>query len=533
MLVINKNFLKSLGLLIFSLSLSIFVFITSVNTLVPARDSGAFLYAGQQVLNGSIPYRDIWDHKTPLVYYINAIGIAITPTSLWGIWLIEIVSLFLVFSVIGKILIKKFGFFTGLIGELSLLLLIPKLLVGGNQVEEYGLLFQSLGFLFVLNSIYTGKGSEKNKVINEICLGLLGGLLFLLKPNLIGIVIAYFATLLIFRNRIIDSGKKILIAVASFSIVVGLAVMYLTLNGAFNQFIDQVIIFNSIYARSGIRSIGTVLMYLFTSMYPLSIVFVGLPYYFLKLKKKISSDEFFIVVWVVIEVILCLISKREYNQYFLTIVIPLSLFASYLYKEYDVKFKNISGKLLLFFLVVLVFSVLNVKEISLDFKKFDEHEPFSKQLIFRSYLYNNFQEHQQTLDLIRYNTEPSDKILIWGSEPSLLFLSNRKSVDKYYYQFRLFLPGYDTREERLNELDNDIENTIPKIIIDASTSTVDTEIDKYPQSPPLDINAYRIWLKKTGNVESEQVLRLISFISLKYNVLAPIYGGEWNVYKRK
>ena len=39
------------------------------------RDSGVFIYTGKQVLDGKIPYLDVWDHKGPLLYYINAFGL--------------------------------------------------------------------------------------------------------------------------------------------------------------------------------------------------------------------------------------------------------------------------------------------------------------------------------------------------------------------------------------------------------------------------------------------------------------------------
>ena len=36
------------------------------------RDEGAYGYIGQRILAGELPYRDVFDHKTPVVYYIYA-----------------------------------------------------------------------------------------------------------------------------------------------------------------------------------------------------------------------------------------------------------------------------------------------------------------------------------------------------------------------------------------------------------------------------------------------------------------------------
>src|SRR5205823_544674 len=53
--------------------------------------AGVFFYAAQRVLRGGLPYRDIWDHKPPGVYAIDAIGLALGGTA--GVWGVQLVSL--------------------------------------------------------------------------------------------------------------------------------------------------------------------------------------------------------------------------------------------------------------------------------------------------------------------------------------------------------------------------------------------------------------------------------------------------------
>ena len=57
---------------------------------VPYRDSGVFLYVGQRILDGDMPYRDIWDHKPPGIHLVNAIGLAVAGGSMWGVWTIRL-----------------------------------------------------------------------------------------------------------------------------------------------------------------------------------------------------------------------------------------------------------------------------------------------------------------------------------------------------------------------------------------------------------------------------------------------------------
>src|SRR5579885_833747 len=74
--------------------------------LVPSRmllsrgqsdDSAVFAYVGWAMKHGLMPYRDIWDHKGPLLYYLQYAGFSLTPNSTLGIGLIEVVALCVAF----------------------------------------------------------------------------------------------------------------------------------------------------------------------------------------------------------------------------------------------------------------------------------------------------------------------------------------------------------------------------------------------------------------------------------------------------
>lgn len=61
--------------------------------LSPGDDPSVYLYVGRQILNGGEPYRDAWDHKQPLAYFVFALAQIFSPNSLWGIWWIEWIAL--------------------------------------------------------------------------------------------------------------------------------------------------------------------------------------------------------------------------------------------------------------------------------------------------------------------------------------------------------------------------------------------------------------------------------------------------------
>ena len=55
-------------------------------------DSSVFLYIGKMMQNGYVPYRDLFDHKGILLYFIQFLGNVITPGSFTGMWLLEAVN---------------------------------------------------------------------------------------------------------------------------------------------------------------------------------------------------------------------------------------------------------------------------------------------------------------------------------------------------------------------------------------------------------------------------------------------------------
>ncbi len=156
------------------------------NMTLPSRDSGVFLYVGWRFLNGDLPYRDVWDHKPPLIYFVDALGLTFTPHSLWGVWFLQIIFIFFTLFFIYKLLDREFGLYAALTGIVILTSGILTILEKGNVTEEYALVFQAWCFwLFV-------RAWKKDFPIRfSFWIGLLGGLAFNFKQTTIGIWITY------------------------------------------------------------------------------------------------------------------------------------------------------------------------------------------------------------------------------------------------------------------------------------------------------------------------------------------------------
>ena len=121
--------------------IGILAFIVSLNSSTtpfwsrePGVDSGVFLYVAQRLSYGEMPYLDNFDHKGPLLYLVDRIALLISPT--YGIWIMELIILFISFIIFYKI--------SGLITNNRLIpliivttaaMFIPEFYNEGNTVE--------------------------------------------------------------------------------------------------------------------------------------------------------------------------------------------------------------------------------------------------------------------------------------------------------------------------------------------------------------------------------------------------------------
>ena len=69
----------------------------------PWDDTNCFFTVGRGITQGMVPYRDLYEQKGPLLYFIYSIAYLISGNSFIGAYLIEIVSNFLFLIISAKI----------------------------------------------------------------------------------------------------------------------------------------------------------------------------------------------------------------------------------------------------------------------------------------------------------------------------------------------------------------------------------------------------------------------------------------------
>lgn len=164
----------------------------------PWDDANCFFTLGRGILHGLVPYRDLYEQKGPLLYFIYALVALLSEKSFIGAWLIELVTTS-VFAVYSWKLIKLFT-------EPSkyMLVLMPLFLgitysngmfnFGGNA-EEFCFPLLTVAFYFGLRAIINGNGLPSNK--ETFFCGLITGILFWIKFTLIGFIAGFCIYILV------------------------------------------------------------------------------------------------------------------------------------------------------------------------------------------------------------------------------------------------------------------------------------------------------------------------------------------------
>lgn len=201
-------------------------------------DGGFYAYFGQAILHGQVPYRDVWDDKPPLGYYLNALGQGVFGQNAWGVWWSGVVWILACCVLLLFVFKRIFGTIpAGLLSCLFLAgLMNPQLFEGANLMEVYSLAPQ-VGVVGITYLYFT----HGRKIRFTVLAGGLTALAFLIKQPTIVLGCASVSMILV---SLLSEGKfKRMLAAAlgfllGFSGVVGLVALYWLSNGSLGQFID-------------------------------------------------------------------------------------------------------------------------------------------------------------------------------------------------------------------------------------------------------------------------------------------------------
>jgi hypothetical protein len=433
-----------------------------MNMTLPSRDSGVFLYVGWRLLNGDIPYRDVWDHKPPLIYFVDALGLALTPDSLWGLWALRFLFVFFTLFFIYKLLDREFGIYAALAGAITLTSGLLTILEKGNVTEEYALVFQALCFWLFLSA-----WKNDFSLPSSFWIGVLGGLAFNFKQTTIGIWITYGLFLLAIRllqKRL--PFKDVLSLLAGWLFPSVVLILYLSGQGALTEYWEQAFLYNFVYIgkHEGIRRLIPVFIKGFTYLQNGWVLYLaisgwlaGFGYAWLKRRDLFTKAHPLILIALVelpVEVFFITISGRSILHYYLTPLPVMAILAgslAYTLPFFVEKLPQINVPNVPRWIPGAVLAAVLLGQIG----------QISYYPAYVRVLSDN--DYAPVIEYVANNTKEGDQVLLIGAESIVNFLARREAPTRYVYQYPLALLG---RRPMFEEYFNQILTNKPILIID-------------------------------------------------------------------
>jgi len=209
-------------------------------------DGNAFYTMGKGMINGYIPYKDLFEQKGPVLYLIYGIGYLLTKNSFMGVYILEIIfaSIFIyyILKIIELTNIKNTKKYLAALLTCSIIY-SSSFFVQGGSAEEFCLPLLIYSLYSFLNVINEQTINKKIIFIN----GFIAGIISLIKFNFLGfwfiwMALIFFKTILARQYK--DSIIHCLIFISGMLTSILPWIIYFVANNALKDFIDTYILFN-------------------------------------------------------------------------------------------------------------------------------------------------------------------------------------------------------------------------------------------------------------------------------------------------
>lgn len=423
----------------------------------PYGDATIFEYFGYAMSKGEKLYIDIFDHKGPIIFFINYLGYKLYGSV--GIKIIYLLTIF-IFLIYTYKIVKLFSdkeqvaYITMLIASIIFLTVYQS----GLGLEGYMLPLITYSLYIYLYYFLNNNISYLKIIITGICFSLV----FFTKMNMVGLWI--ILSLITIIKQISEKKIKNLLKFTT-NFLIGVLIItipitiYFIVNNSLYEMIYQSFIINIAYSGDSpigkYQVISWLISVLNSYMIPIIVVLVSIIYY--KKNKNLAIGGIILLTFCTFASI---ISKREYLHY-LIVLIPLfipyiAIFIDYILKNINIKVKSV---LILFTILIIYFPhIKNIKE----------------QVAVRNQ--DNATDVRNAANYIKSKTNEKDRIYGHRMYGSVYLLSDRLSSTRYF-----FVPGFYDEKIFYDDYVKHFEKNYPTYILieHGKYAGFDLKTDKY------------------------------------------------------
>ena len=454
--MIKKWLKKNYKTLVIYIILIILAFLISLESSVSpinkteyiATDVSVWISIAKEMAQGELMYRDFFDHKGPILYFIYYVGYTLGETL--GIWFIDflcnIVNAFMIYKISNLILKNR---------EKSLIITIICMCFMLGLCEENPCT-ESISLPFILIALYQfTKFTLDIKRFNKkesLCTGICFGIVLLLRPNIATLWIVYY--IYIFIKLLKEKQIKHLCQIIGFSILGVIIVflptiVYFIKNGIVTDFINTYLLFNLKYANSKDENLFDVICYYLNSTkYILLLILACYIVILINIRKKLTKveNELIIVsfIYFIFSCYLTIMPQRKYLHYVIsmlpTFIIPITICLKYIKINKATKITLVEISLIVY-LLISIYNMQNCRH--------------------SNYVYEKISKEVHIL------TKKDDNVLVLGNNATIYLIADREYKGKYLYQTPIANKDEDIAKEVLEEIKKDlpdvIVNTISKL----------------------------------------------------------------------
>ncbi|MBA4313091.1 MAG: hypothetical protein C0417_10730 [Chlorobiaceae bacterium] len=393
------------------------------------RDERGFAYCAQLILHGIPPYTEAYDYNPPGLYFLYASAITIFGSNVEAVHL-----LLLIFSAGTSImlfwLVKKWSNTTGgaIASILSIFLLASSSVLGfAAHATHFVMFWAMMGYLLL------EIGLERRNNLIVLASGISFGLSFLMKQS--GFLFLFPALFFILANtkgvKFKGSIKSTGFMLAGFIIPLGGIAFWLMSIGALKGFIYWNIQYPWLIAqgsgtndyflrigRNGLQAAGNFLPVWITGLVSLI--------YLVSRKSGIGANKK-ILIFIIFSLGAVSIGYETRSHYFVLLIPALAAAIGIATSDISKSVKSGFGRKAIIGIPIAIALFGAIEE--RDYFFFDKPEAISRSI----YYPNLFADAEIVSEFIRSRSDDSDRVAILGSEPEILFLSQRRSATRYIF----------------------------------------------------------------------------------------------------
>jgi len=506
-------------LLALLLALAVLGVLRQANPLLnfPSLDGGYYLYFGQQILAGKTVYVDLWESKTPGIFYVDALGLWLARGSRWGVWMLEFAALFSAAALSFLALRKIHGWLPALLATLAWLWALEPILQGGNLTEEFSLPFNFLALLAFWLSLQKKAAWWPNFVI-----GLTFAASFIFRPNNAGVQAALVLAWLV--SAVLEKDYKTLLRRLLWSglgvaLGLGLVSAYFLAQGNFNEMIKASFLYNAAITENRSGFVPTLLNGLKRIGIPAGFALLGYLLVISRVVEKRRADAwemFLLLIWP-LEIVLSGLSGRGYDHYLIPWMVALAALTAILIESALPALSRFAERRALPALACLLLVGLFLSQAGLA-----EYAGSFRRLAF---------ERQAGIEIdhpvaayLREHTQADDTVLVWGARLAFNFLSRRSAPTAYVF-YPLFL-DVPFSHEMSEQFYADLATKQPLLIVDAARFNQDLVPALDPAIRKEQFKSGQLWPTLPKNIEA-----VLAYIDENYQLVETIDG--YPIYRLK